>query len=321
MNPTFAILICDHRGEGLSSKAIALERSGYSIVVSTSLRQSLEHMAQSQPALIVVDPLSGAGGAELEALERARVVQPESALLLCFGEHDTLPLGGVRANLHAPWDLLRRDASQDELLLRVELLRRQIEQQHEIARLRHVATHDDRTELLRPQVFQDHLKAHFSAAQRHRLDLALVLVDLDAFGRVNKEFDHTVGDRVIARVGNAIRSTLRTEDVAGRLGGDEFALLLPYTRRYDAARVVQRTLEQIHDLSGEVVSSTGAKVAVSASMGFETFNGSDLESVELLRLHAEEALRTAKRQGGNRGVYYRHMGASASLGDLLSGGD
>jgi GGDEF domain-containing protein len=65
--------------------------------------------------------------------------------------------------------------------------------------------------------------------------MALVLVDLDAFGRVNKDFDHTVGDRLIERVGAAIRSALRAEDVAGRLGGDEFGAILPYTGRIDAA--------------------------------------------------------------------------------------
>jgi diguanylate cyclase (GGDEF)-like protein len=318
MNATFAILLCDHRGEGLASKAGALERCGYTVDVSTSLRQTLERLAQATPALIVIDPLSGAGGAEIDAIERSRGTQPVAALLIAFGAHDALPLGGARQALRAPWDLLRRDASQEEFLLRVELLRRQVEQNHEMARLRHVATHDDRTDLLRPQVFQDHLRAHFSAAQRHRLDLALVLVDLDAFGRVNKEFDHTVGDRVIARVGNAIRSTLRTEDVAGRIGGDEFAILLPYTRRYDAARVVQRMLDQIRELSGEVTGG-GPRIEVSASMGFETFNGSDLESVERLRLHAEEALRAAKRQGGNCGVFFRHMDTAASLGDLLTG--
>jgi diguanylate cyclase (GGDEF)-like protein len=278
-------------------------------------------LAHVTPALIVIDPLSGAGGAEIDAVERARGTQPIAGLLLNFGVHDALPLGGARQALRAPWDLLRRDASQEELLLRVELLRRQIETSQEMSRLRHLATHDDRTDLLRPQVFQDQLRAHFSAAQRHRLDLALVLVDLDAFGRVNKEFDHTVGDRVIARVGNAIRSTLRAEDVAGRIGGDEFAILLPYTRRYDAARVVQRMLDQIRELSGEIAGGTGARVDVSASMGFETFNGTDLESVERLRLNAEEALRAAKRQGGNCGVFFRHMDTAASLGDLLTDTD
>jgi diguanylate cyclase (GGDEF)-like protein len=119
-----------------------------------------------------------------------------------------------------------------------------------MSELRHRASHDDRTDLLRPQAFQARLVEHFSAAQRHKLELALVLLDMDKFGAVNKRHDHTVGDLLIARVGEVIRRNLRTEDVAGRLGGDEFAVLLPYTGKINAARVVNRLRVEIAKLSG-----------------------------------------------------------------------
>ena len=174
--------------------------------------------------------------------------------------------------------------------------------------LRHRALFDDRTDLLRPRAFQQRLSEHFSAAERHRFDLALALVDLDDFGRVNKAYDHTVGDLVISRVGGAIRSALRAEDVAGRLGGDEFALVLPYTGRIDAARVVRRLLEDIRGLSGRIPAAPPG-VRITASVGFETFDGSDLSSLEQLRAHTEAALREAKRLGGDRAVFYRSLSA------------
>ncbi|MFT5689668.1 MAG: diguanylate cyclase (GGDEF)-like protein, partial [Planctomycetota bacterium] len=160
------------------------------------------------------------------------------------------------------------------------------------------------------------LVEHFSAAQRHGHDIALVLIDLDRFGLINKEHDHTIGDAIIGMVGGAIRETLRTEDVAGRLGGDEFAVLLPYTRKIDAAHVVNRLREEIKKLSGR---PQGAKshVAVSASIGFETFNGKDIESHEKLRNHAEQALRASKVAGGNCANYYR----SLPTANVPEGGD
>jgi diguanylate cyclase (GGDEF)-like protein len=141
-----------------------------------------------------------------------------------------------------------------------------------------------------------------------------VLLDLDKFGSINKRHDHTVGDLLIARVGEVIRRNLRTEDVAGRLGGDEFAVLLPYTGKINAARVVNRLRTEIAKLSGKFEGAR-EEIPVSTSLGFETFDGSDLESLETLRRNAEMALRAAKRRGGNKGVYYRQPDAAeASAG-------
>jgi diguanylate cyclase (GGDEF)-like protein len=301
-------LIADHRGEGAANRVAALRASGERVEVSSTLRDTLERLVHDRPTVVVVDPLAGAGAAELEALDAARQGEPRSALLVIVAPSDPVPaaLAGLRATERGPWDVVRRDATDDELAMRVAQLRLQIEAQRETERLRHLATHDDRTDLLRPQVFQDLLRQHFSASHRHRLNLGLLLIDLDDFGIINKKHNHTVGDAVITRVGNAIRSSLRAEDIAGRVGGDEFCVLLPYTRKVDAARVVQRLLEHIRDVSGSVPTAS-EPVRVTASIGFETFSGSDLESVERLRLNAEEALRAAKRAGGDRGVYYRNL--------------
>jgi diguanylate cyclase (GGDEF)-like protein len=206
------------------------------------------------------------------------------------------------------WDVIRRDAGAAELVLRVERLLAEARRAGELAEMRYRALHDDRTHLLRPAAFQQRLEEHFSAAGRHGFELALLLVDLDGFGRVNKRFDHTVGDRVIESVGEAIRRNLRAEDVAGRLGGDEFAVLLPYTKKIEAAHVVTRLRDEIHKLSGPVPQSGGeGALAISASIGFETYDGTDLESADELRAHAEVAMREAKRAGGNRGAYYRGL--------------
>ena len=82
--------------------------------------------------------------------------------------------------------------------------------------------------------------------------------------------------------------------------------MLPYTRRVDAARVVGRLRDQIQALTGPLDGERG-ELSVSASLGFETYDGTDLESVETPRRHAEIALRQAKLSGGNRGLYYRSL--------------
>jgi diguanylate cyclase (GGDEF)-like protein len=330
MTPPPVILVCDHRGEGLAELAGDLSGGAWRVQASSSLRQSLDLLRGTRPDLVVLDPLAGGGTFELELV--AREGRRDGVLPVLFvtdpphaphasgasgasGGHERgLSLGRVEALADGAWDVIRRDAGAAELVLRIERLLAEALRAGELEEMRYRALHDDRTHLLRPAAFQKRLEEHFSAAGRHGFELALLLVDLDDFGRVNKRFDHTVGDRVIESVGEAIRRNLRAEDVAGRLGGDEFAVLLPYTKKIEAAHVVTRLRDEIHKLSGPVphagaVEAAGAPgtLSISASIGFETYDGTDLESAVELRAHAEVAMREAKRAGGNRGAYYRAL--------------
>ncbi|MDA1264636.1 MAG: GGDEF domain-containing protein [Planctomycetota bacterium] len=251
----------------------------------------------------MIDPLARGGVSELEALSTIRGLP----VLVVADPSDPLPaVLAARALGNGPWDVVYRGAPLEEVLMRIERLRAQAEGLVELDEMRFAAVHDDRTRLLRPVPFNGRLREHFSAAQRHHIDLALVLFDLDRFGQVNKKFDHTVGDSVIDRVGTVVRENLRAEDVGGRVGGDEFAIVLPYTSRIDAARVVHRIHAQVRALTGPFTDSE-EEVAVSASVGFETFDGRDLETVEALRRHAEQALRRAKELGGDKAIYFRNL--------------
>lgn len=307
MSPPLRILLCDHRGNGLAELSSFLGERGFELAHSTSLRHSLEALRAQSPSAIVLETLSGEGTVELRAIDAARAGSPPVPLLVVVppGDHDAI----VRADRSlegALWDVVESTATRDEVRLRLERLVAQASLQREMSELRHRASHDDRTDLLRPAAFQARLSEHFSAAQRHKLDLALVLMDLDRFGAINKRYDHTVGDRIISQVGEVIRGALRTEDVAGRLGGDEFAVVLPYTRKIAAAQVVNRLREEIAALSFRPEGSD-VDLHVSTSIGFETFDGRDVDSLQTLRRRAEIALRAAKRQGGDRGVYYRSL--------------
>jgi len=117
----------------------------------------------------------------------------------------------------APCDLVYRGAPLEEFSLRIEGLLARGRHARETEELRHRALHDDRTDLLRPQAFQQRLTEHFSAAQRHHFEVALVLIDLDD-GPDRIEF------------GGTICLAIATEgDVASRkariLGGREWVRL------------------------------------------------------------------------------------------------
>ncbi len=306
------ILFCDHSGERSEAIGGILEALGYPVSRSGFLRRSLEELAGRE--VIVVDPLARAGQVEILALDRARGSRngdgegprEDAPALLIVGERELSGLIGRTGLTGGPWDVIRDDATTEEWRLRLGRLEAERQRLARVRDLAHRASHDDLTGLLRKDAFQDRLQEHFSAAHRHHFELALVLLDLDDFGQVNKVHDHVVGDRIIGSVGEVIRRALRTEDVAGRLGGDEFAILLPYTGKMDASAVVNRVRDAIAKLSGRFPGAN-ADIRVGSSIGFETFDGVDIESLEDLRLHAERALRAAKERGGNQGVYFRSL--------------
>lgn len=304
------VLVCDHRGEGVLTLARGLGSPTTRIEFSQSLRQSLDRLTRARPDLILVDPLSGAGFHELGALDRVRQRPTLVPMLLVRnGEVDPNWRRAAQAIRAPAWDLIDRDATVEELRVRVHRLLAEGRLHREVRDLRHRASHDDRTDLLRPWAFQARLDEHFSAAQRHGLPMTLALVDLDKFGAVNKQFDHTVGDELIARVGGAVRRCLRAEDIAGRLGGDEFAVLLPFTAPSDAVNVVERLGNELRRLSGVPGGRERGHLAVSGSIGYAHYDGTNLLNSHELRQRAEEALRVAKRSGGDCSVSFDSLEA------------
>ncbi len=305
MDQTQSLLVCNHRGRGLSDFVTALQAAGWQVRESERLEQSARSLAEGAPDLVLLDPLVEGGAAEIELVLQASSPPVPALLYLVEGTGREEALAALRGR-EPLFDLLPRTAQPAELVWRAARLLAQRRASGEVEELRRRALFDERTELLRPKAFEQRLIEHFAAAERHRFPLALVLLDLDRFGEFNKRRDHTFGDLVIARVGGVIRRNLRTEDAAGRLGGDEFAVVLPYTGPVEAAKVVRRIRDEIAALSGPLLGG-GTGLSIAASLGFECFDGSDLDSVGTLRAHTERALRAAKEQGGDRGVYYRSL--------------
>lgn len=301
----FRILVLDHRQSGWEGRLAIAPDGAFEWQHSRSLRDSQRLLAAGGHDLVLLDPLVEGGNSEIELVG----MNEQSPLLLYIcaeGEARAEALSRL-AYRRREFDLATRAASPEELAWRMESLLARSIALGQVEDLRHRAQHDERTGLLRAGAFEERLLEHFSASRRHQLPLCLLLIDLDRFGLINKQLDHTQGDRALARAADAIRSQLRAEDVAGRLGGDEFGVLLPYTTPAQGARVVVRLLEALRALNPHTLPEHSG-LRVSGSIGFESTNGRDLESAELLREHSERALRTAKQRGGDCGVYFRSLG-------------
>ena len=89
------------------------------------------------------------------------------------------------------------------------------------------------------------LESQLSKAQRQRTPLALLMLDIDHFKRVNDQYGHLAGDQVLRHFVHVVRQRLRATDMLGRYGGEEFLLLLPGTDLAGAQQLAQQLCQAV----------------------------------------------------------------------------
>ena len=134
-------------------------------------------------------------------------------------------------------------------------------------------------------------------SRRYRLPLTVMMADLDHFKRVNDRFGHPVGDTVLRRVSDLLRSLLRATDVAGRFGGEEFLVILPQTDRAGAVSLAERWRQSLEHTALEA--PDGKRIRTTVSIGVAEFVAQMARPDELVSA-ADEALYAAKAGGRNR---------------------
>ncbi|MFP5393460.1 MAG: GGDEF domain-containing protein [Gammaproteobacteria bacterium] len=161
--------------------------------------------------------------------------------------------------------------------------------------LAHLATVDSLTGLLNRRAFFEATERARAQAQRQQQSVALMMLDIDYFKRLNDRYGHAAGDGALCAFARTAESTLRERDILGRLGGEEFALLLPATDLMGAMQAAER-LRAAVEMSP--LSIEGQPVVLTVSIGLVMVDADEAISTALAR--ADHALYTAKSGGRNR---------------------
>ena len=228
------------------------------------------------------------------AQDRQRLVSKYRALGRLTGEEVCLLAsdGGERWVLISMVDVLYNDGVAD-LATVVDITERKALE----IELQRLATTDSLTGAANRRSFIDQATVEMARSKRHGFPLALVMMDIDHFKRINDTLGHAMGDAAIREVVLACTQLVRKQDLVGRLGGEEFALLLPQTELEPARLLVERLRETIAAIG---LQKGGEPVpGLTASFGVTVLRDED-ESVDDLLARADEALYTAKNAGRNR---------------------
>lgn len=128
--------------------------------------------------------------------------------------------------------------------------------------------------------------------------LAVLMIDLDHFKRVNDTFGHAVGDTALRTVADLCRNEIRQTDLAARFGGEEFVIVLPNTPQSHALEIAERLRTAVQDFS--VLGETDDPMGLSVSIGIACLKpGNGVDFNNLLDA-ADAALYKAKNRGRNQ---------------------
>ncbi|MDD2702279.1 MAG: diguanylate cyclase [Sideroxydans sp.] len=162
------------------------------------------------------------------------------------------------------------------------------------------ANFDHLTQLPNRRLFRDRLAQEIKMADRAKLGMALLFIDLDRFKSVNDTLGHDAGDALLVEAARRISSCVRESDTVARLGGDEFTVIL--SRITDAVHVDRVAHDIIRMLSAPFILD-GLSVASSASIGI-TLYPNDTDDAEQLIKNADQAMYAAKNKGRNCYAYF-----------------
>ncbi len=275
----------------------------YDVAVETDAEVALSRAKTGDFDLVIVnmsietsDPLRLCSS--IRTFEETRL----TPLLAIVRQGDTRKL--VRALDIGVTDYLARPVDRNELTARVTT---QLRRKRYIDRLRstfeaslEMAVTDQLTGLYNRRYLASHLSAMFDRAFWTGRQLALMILDIDHFKRVNDTHGHDIGDKVLQEISERIKNSVRGIDLACRYGGEEFLVAMPDTDMAFATIVAERLRHEI--AQHKVAINAGRdEIGVTVSIGLSsTEEGPKDDSAQKLIKRADEALYTAKSGGRNR---------------------
>jgi diguanylate cyclase (GGDEF)-like protein len=272
-----------------------LEAAGYQVELCTDPATFETVVSAYQPDVVLLDiSLPGMDGFTL-----ARYLRQDD-------RHATLPIIFLTSHAQPSVKVETLQAGGNDFLVKPivpAVLVATVAAHLERARLlRSLLERDGLTRLLTHTAFLERAKA--TVARQRRLEqptAALAMLDVDHFKRINDQYGHPTGDRVLVALSSLLRHRLRPSDVVGRYGGEEFAILIEDLELNEAERLVNRLLEDFAALTHTTADGDAFHCTVSAGVAMFDIT-IDLEG---WKERADKALYEAKRTGRNRTVAYR----------------
>jgi diguanylate cyclase (GGDEF)-like protein len=277
-----------------------LTRGGHEVIVAEDGVESWNILQTETPDLVILDwQMPGMDGVEVCRRLRQLEDRPYVFIILLTGNDEKEQLlEGLRAGAD---DYLTKPVDAALLRARLEVAQRILALQANLlaaqAQLRFRAEHDGLTGLYSRAAILDHLDREISRSRRGRSPLAVVIVDVDYFKRINDTHGHAAGDCALCEVARRLSANIRCYDMVGRVGGEEFLILFPGLSPSDIGAEAERLRKRVCDPPFDL---PGLRLPVTISLGCASRDPLGSEAPAALIARADAALYRAKHGGRNR---------------------
>lgn len=266
----------------------ALAKAGFNVAGVAGGAKALIALQRARPHVVVADErLKG-----ISAQDLGRVLNDaqETIPLILVGDDVADVERRGRAMTYGASDYFQLPRELSLLIARAGQL---VAHKHLVERLRAEADRDYLTGLANRRRFRKALGQEVERWRRYKVPCSLLLVDIDLLKKINDAHGHSMGDRAIRMVAEALTSHSRDNDTAARLGGEEFALLLAGADNEKAFAAAERLRLSV---AGEPVAEAGL---ITISIGVAACP-EHAQSERALYAASDEALYRAKNEGRNR---------------------
>jgi len=283
------ILVVDDRELNVKLLVEWLEHENYVVSTAADGFEALVKIGAEWPDVVLLDVIMPG----LDGFETCRRIKADPAMA-------HIPVVIVTA-LDDVGDLIRGfEAGADDFLMQpvhgpalMARVRAQLRRKRNYERILEESLIDPLTGAFNRRYFDAHAPRFAARCRAARRPIAVLMIDVDRFKRINDTYGHAAGDRVLKKVVDRVTSAVRPSDLVVRWGGDEFTVVMPETGLHAALQVAER-------LSGRISEVPIEGVAVTISTGVAVSRPDDEEELDATLQRADAALYEAKRPGGNR---------------------
>ncbi len=290
-NAPFSIVATDTKGLITAMNVAAEKLTGY----------SRDELVGKAPLTILHD--------ERELLGKALSIDP-AATLEHFG-FEVLTAGVTAGEMEEQeWTLIRKNGARTPINLAMRAVTtdtREVtgyvsiafditERRQMLDYVTHLATHDQLTGLAGRTLLQDKTVQAVEVARRYGTKVAVFVIDLDHFKRINDSLGHSAGDQLLIEAARRLSRSVRSTDVVARVGGDEFVVVMPDIT----------TVEDVEQCAANLVSRLTPEILIeehlvqlTASVGVCIFPDFAADAKHLLK-RADSAMYVAKENGRNQ---------------------
>ena len=291
-NAPFSIVATDVYGKITAMNVAAEKLTGY----------SREELVGKAPLTLLHDEqelvtMAGGGLNEFGAIDRIGF--------------EVLSAGAAAGEMEEKeWTLVRRDGSRTPINLAMRAVTSEAgevsgfvgiafdvtERRQMLNYVTHLATHDQLTGLLGRALLRDKTVEAVERARRYGTKVAVFVIDLDQFKRINDSLGHASGDQILMEAASRLRRSVRSTDIVARVGGDEFVVVMPDIT--SLADVEQCAANLVTKLSPEIQVDEQL-INISASVGVCVYPDFASDAKHLLK-RADSAMYVAKENGRNQ---------------------